>query len=451
MNSGALRQTLLTTNAARALTYSHDSRRLIAIVRGAVPMVFNVTSGDNSGKQPREKLASFRSPILILRKLAGRFEGTRWMFGARTFRPMIPKSPRRVQIRLCGCGTRPHCRCNGLCAATSTKFGVWPSVLMASFWPRGARIKRLNCGASHLPPPRKCFKPKRHQTFLFAGGRQTGRDGQISLVPQRGLVTIHEFHTAIYFRAAQLGFSSDGQALVRWRRDGRSLEFISLDSTNQTEVVLEDWGEKLSGLQYQGFSSDWKVFFAIDNAGRVGVWDAATGRVRRHLQGPSSRVSGAAISRSGQWLALASRQEKTMVLVNCDTGVERKLTGHKDVVNGLDFSPDEQLLAGGSLDGTIRLWRPTTGELEATLPGHMEETTDVAFAPDGRTLASVNSGLSVKLWHLATGRELVPGTFQKLVHPFSFVDGRHLAVTTLTNSVILFDAPFFNAQHPTQQ
>jgi WD40 repeat protein/predicted Ser/Thr protein kinase len=239
-----------------------------------------------------------------------------------------------------------------------------------------------------------------------------------------------------------LDFSPDGNHLVRWGEDGRSLDFVSLPATNVIRVALGGLDERSKGLAYQGFSADRRIFFAIDELGRVGIWDVATGRVRQGIQGPSPPISAGALSPDGRHLALGVQQESIVRLYECETGRERQLHGHLDTIRGLAFSPDGTTLASGSLDGTIRLWNTGRGESISELPGHMEETSDVAFSPDGRTLASVNLRLSVKLWHLATRRELISW---ELPHAGEWVrfspDGRYLAVATQTNSVQLFEAP----------
>ena len=48
----------------------------------------------------------------------------------------------------------------------------------------------------------------------------------------------------------------------------------------------------------------------------------------------------------------------------------RTLTGHTDWVLSVSFSPDGSLLASGSGDGTIKLWRVADGALVRTLTGH---------------------------------------------------------------------------------
>ncbi|MCC5652234.1 hypothetical protein LC609_20900 [Nostoc sp. XA013] len=75
-----------------------------------------------------------------------------------------------------------------------------------------------------------------------------------------------------------------------------------------------------------------------------------------------------------------------------------RLEGHTDIAWGVTFSPDGQTLASGSLDRTVKIWRPD-GTLLQTLKGHTDAITCLSFSPDGQTLASASLDKTIQIWH----------------------------------------------------
>jgi WD40 repeat protein len=74
------------------------------------------------------------------------------------------------------------------------------------------------------------------------------------------------------------------------------------------------------------------------------------------------------------------------------------LTGHTEDVWCLVFSPDGKMLATGSEDKTIKLWDVAKRKEVATLKGHTNKVICLAFSADGKLLVSGSADKTIKLW-----------------------------------------------------
>ena len=76
------------------------------------------------------------------------------------------------------------------------------------------------------------------------------------------------------------------------------------------------------------------------------------------------------------------------------------MTGHLRDVVAISFSPDGQLLASASSDGTARLWRIADSTELASYKALAGSISCIAFSQDGRTLATGGSDKNVLLWDI---------------------------------------------------
>ncbi len=214
---------------------------------------------------------------------------------------------------------------------------------------------------------------------------------------------------------------SDWVYSIALSSDGRILASGSWDKT--IKIWQLDTGEKLHTLRGHSdrvysvaFSPDGQTLASGSWDKTIKIWQLNTGEELHTLRGYSDRVYSVAFSPDGQTLASGSldktieiwrlrKKRKKNRWLTC-WGLEHTLIRHSGEVSCIAFSPDEQTLASGSWDKTIKIWQLNTGEELHTFRGHSDRVYSVAFSPDGQTLASSSSDAIIKIWQLDKQQEL---------------------------------------------
>jgi WD40 repeat protein/serine/threonine protein kinase len=83
------------------------------------------------------------------------------------------------------------------------------------------------------------------------------------------------------------------------------------------------------------------------------------------------------------------------------------LTGHKDRIASVAFSPDGKRIVSGSDDKTLKVWDAQTGKELHTLTGHTRSVGRVAYSPDGARIVSGGQESNLRIWDANRGQEVL--------------------------------------------
>ena len=254
------------------------------------------------------------------------------------------------------------------------------------------------------------------QTLYRAGGGSITQEGQARELPTSSdndpavLVPSGERFGDIATIIAALSRLSP-VASVAVAPDGRTIASGSQDNTIRLWDVAS--GKEFRRLEGHtapvisiAFSSDGRRLASGSADKTIRLWDTASGMELQLLQGHTASVSSVAFAPDGRTLASGS-EDKTILLWDAASGKElHRLQGHTASVSSVAFAPDGRSLASGSDDKTVRLWDAASGKQLLLLEGHTDEVRCVAFAPNGHSFASGSGDGTIRLWDATSGKQL---------------------------------------------
>merc|ERR1719430_2174627 len=170
------------------------------------------------------------------------------------------------------------------------------------------------------------------------------------------------------------------------------------DLTNDNDTVTSvSWAERGN-------------FVAVGtHRGYVQIWDVAAAKRVNVLSGHSARVG--ALAWNGDMLSSGSRDRFILQRDVRTPSVlpERRLTGHRQEVCGLKWSPDGQYLASGGNDNKLFVWSGAATTPMQTYTEHLAAVKAIAWSPHHHGLLASGGGTAdryIRFWNTLTGQPM---------------------------------------------
>lgn len=168
-------------------------------------------------------------------------------------------------------------------------------------------------------------------------------------------------------------------------------------SSKEDSVSSVAWSEKGNHIAVGTFK------------GEVQIWDTATSKIIQTFTGHTARVGALAWNHD---LLCSGSRDRNILIRDCRTSPfesERKLSGHKQEVCGLKWSPDHMLLASGGNDNKLLVWNMNSNNPIQTYNDHIAAVKAIAWSPHQHGLLASGGGTAdrcIRFWNTLTGQSL---------------------------------------------
>jgi WD40 repeat protein len=176
---------------------------------------------------------------------------------------------------------------------------------------------------------------------------------------------------------------------------------FSLDSHARKHFLAQ-----IEGVFSVTFSEDGTRLATGGADKKVRLWDTASGKVVRVLEGHTSEMRCVRFSHDGTMVVSASCDGTARLWSTAIGEHLHTFKGHKGTIYGLAVSRDGKMLATAGGDRTVRLYDLTTKTLLRVFRGHDDGVVAVSFARDGNRMITGSLDGTTRIWNTSTGRQL---------------------------------------------
>jgi len=129
------------------------------------------------------------------------------------------------------------------------------------------------------------------------------------------------------------------------------------------------------------------------------LWQPSTSKTHiARMTGHVQLVNQVQFSPDGRWILSASFDKSVKLWDGLKGTFLATFRSHVGPVYQVAWSSDSRMFVSGSKDSTLKVWDLRTRKLKVDLPGHADEVFTVDWAPDGSGVASGGKDKVLKLW-----------------------------------------------------
>lgn len=182
---------------------------------------------------------------------------------------------------------------------------------------------------------------------------------------------------------------------------GSNEKIVKVYDLNQPDVVSEVYPGHTSGIKHVIFFRGDKNIVSCADDKTVRVWDRLSGKEVHKLDFPTS-PSSIEVSRDGSVITVS--HSKNVTFLESESFNKIREFALPSTVNSASLHPDKSVFVAGGDDLKVYKFDYTTGTEIESFKGHFGPVHCVRFSPDGELYASGSEDGTLRLWQTTVGK-----------------------------------------------